>query len=140
MTTLAPGDARSRLEMAVELLAPGMARRLSRGHGVSDRPGQCAPVAPAAASEQIADDLSRVIDDLDAYTTLPRERRPAALMEIATAIKRLIPEVARLDRPARPMNVLDTARPVRKTSDRQRASQAATRRNHPRRVRSPGSN
>ena len=84
--------------------------------------GSVRRLRPVAASEQIADDLSRVIDELDAYTTLPLERRPAALTEIATAIKRLIPEVARLEAPARPMNVLDTARrPSRKTSDRPRA-------------------
>ena len=59
--------------------------------------GSVRRLRPVAASEQIADDLRRVIDDLDAYTTLPPERRPAALTEIATAIKRLIPEVARLD-------------------------------------------
>src|SRR5688572_15012123 len=119
MTTLAPGDARSRLEMAVELLRREWRDGCPAGMAYRTALGSVRRLRPVAASEQIAGDLSRVIEDLDAYTTLPPERRPAALTEIATAIKRLIPEVARLEAPARPMNVLDTARrPVRKTSDR----------------------
>src|ERR671916_163610 len=121
MTTLAPGDARSRLEMAVELLRREWRDGCPAGMAYQTALGSVRRLQPVAASEQIAGDLSRVIGDLDAYTTLPRERRPAALKEIATAIKRLIPEVARLERPARAMNVLDTARrPARKTSDRPR--------------------
>src|SRR5688572_18805924 len=117
---LAPGDARSRLEMAVELLRREWRDGCPAGMAYQTALGSVRRLRPVAASEQIADDLRRVIDDLDAYTTLPRDRRPAALMEIATAIKRLIPEVARLERPARAMNVLDTASPARKTSGRQR--------------------
>ena len=140
MTTLAPGDARSRLEMAVELLRREWRDGCPAGMAYQTALGSVRRLRPAAASEQIADDLRRVIDDLDAYTTLPRERRPAALMEIATAIKRLIPEVARLDRPARPMNVLDTARPARKTSDRQRVQSGREASQLPPPLRSPGSN
>src|SRR5688572_10655302 len=120
MTTLAPGAARSRLEMAVELLRREWRDGCPAGMAYQTALGSVRRLRPVAASEQIADDLSRVINDLDAYAAIPRERRPAALMEIAAAIKRLIPEVARLDRPTRPMNVLDTPRPVRKTSDRKR--------------------
>ena len=121
MTTLSPGDARSRLEMAVELLRREWRDGCPAGMAYRTALGSVRRLRPAAASEQIADDLSRVIDDLDAYTTLPPERRPAALTEIAAAIKRLIPEVARLEAPARPMNVMDSARrPARKTSDRPR--------------------
>ena len=119
--TLASGDARSRLETAVELLRREWRDGCPAGMAYQTAVGSVRRLLAAAASEQIADDMSRVIGDLDAYVTLPRERRPAALTEIAAAIKRLIPEVARLERPARPMNVLDTARrPARKTSDRQR--------------------
>src|SRR5215217_9013290 len=104
MTTLAPGDARSRLETAVELLRREWRDGCPAGMAYQTALGSVRRLRPAAASEQIANDLSRVINDLDVYSTLPRERRPAALMEIATAIKRLIPEVAKLERPARPMN------------------------------------
>src|SRR5215217_539989 len=118
MTTLSPGDARSRLEMAVELLRREWRDGCPAGMAYRTALGSVRRLRPAAASEQIADDLSRVIDDLDAYTTLPAERRPAALTEIAAAIKRLIPEVARLEAPARPKNVMDSARrTVRKSID-----------------------
>ena len=118
MTTLAPGDARSRLETAVDLLRREWRDGCPAGMAYQTALGSVRRLRPVAASEQIADDLSRVIDDLDAYTTLSPEHRPAALTKIATAIKRLIPEVARLDAPARPMNVLDTARrPARKSSN-----------------------
>src|ERR671916_1031311 len=121
MTTLAPGDARSRLEMAVDLLRREWRDGCPAGMAYQTALGSVRRLRPVAASEQIADDLSRVIDDLDAYTTLSPEHRPAALTEIAAAIKRLIPEVARLEAPARPMNVMDSARrPARKTSDRPR--------------------
>src|SRR5215210_3335331 len=121
MTTLPPGDARSRLEMAIELLRREWRDGCSAGMAYQTALGSVRRLRPTAASEQIADDLSRVIDHLDAYTTLPRERRPAALTEIAAAIKRLIPEVARLEAPARPMNVMDSARrPARKPNDRPR--------------------
>jgi ATP-dependent DNA helicase RecG len=121
MTTLAPGDARSRLEMAVELLRREWRNGCPAGMAYQTALGSVRRLPSVAASEQVADDLSRVINDLDVYATLPRERRPAALTEIATAIKRLIPEVAKLEKPARPMNVLDTARrPVPRTSERQR--------------------
>ena len=121
MTARAPGDARSRLEMAIQLLRREWSDGCPAGMAYQSAAGSVRRLRPIAASEQIADDLSRLIEDLDAYTTLPRERRPAALTEIATAIKRLIPEVARLEAPARAMNVLDTARrPAWKTSDRQR--------------------
>src|SRR5215211_1777715 len=121
MTTLLPGDARSRLEMAVVLLRREWRDGCPAGMAYQTALGSVRRLRPAAASEQIAHDLSRVIDDLNAYTALPPERRPAALTEIAAAIKRLIPEVARLETPARPMNVLDSARrPVRKTSGRPR--------------------
>src|SRR5215216_5663103 len=107
--------------MAVELLRREWRDGCPAGMAYQTAAGSVRRLRPIAASEQIAADLSRLIDDLDAYTTLPRERRPAALTEIATSIKRLIPEVARLEAPARPMNVLDTARrPARKTSDQQR--------------------
>src|SRR4051812_19869124 len=123
MTTLSPGDARSRLEMAVELLRREWRDGCPAGMAYRTALGSVRRLQPAAASEQIAVDLSRVIDDLDAYTTLPSERRQAALTEIAAAIKRLIPEVARLEAPARPMNVMDSARrPERKTSDRRRVA------------------
>src|ERR671913_1049969 len=121
MTSLAPGDARSRLEMAVELLRREGRDGCPAGMAYQTALGSVRRLRPVAATEQIADDLSRVIDDLDAYTTLSPDHRPAALTEVATAIKRLIPEVARLEAPARPMNVLDTARrPTRKSSDRPR--------------------
>src|SRR5215211_8845921 len=121
MTTLAPGDARSRLEMAVELLRREWRDGCPAGMAYQTALGSVRRLRPVAATEQIADDLSRVIDDLDGYMALPPDRRPAALTEIAAAIKRLIPEVARLEAPARPMNVLDSARrPARKTSDRPR--------------------
>ena len=122
MTSLAPGDARSRLEMAVELLRREWRDGCLAGMAYQTALGSVRRLRPVAASEQIADDLSRVIDGLEAYNTFPLERRPAALTEIATTIKRLIPEVARLEAPARPMNVLDTARrPSRKTSGQPRA-------------------
>ncbi len=60
-----------------------------------------------AATEQIARDLGDVIAGMDAYRSLPPELRPARLTEIATAIKRLIPQVAVLEAPARPMGTLD---------------------------------
>src|SRR5687768_1895560 len=110
MTTFAPGDARSRLEMAVDLLRREWRDGCPAGMAYQTALGSVRRLRPVASSEQIADDLSRVIDDLDAYTALSPEHRPAALTKIATAIKRLIPEVARLDAPARPMNVLDTVR------------------------------
>src|SRR5215207_1306258 len=110
MTTLAPGDARSRLEMAVELLRREWRDGCPAGMAYQTALGSVRRLRPVAASGQIADDLSRVIDGLDVYMALPAERRPAALTEIAAAIKRLIPEVARLEAPARPMNVMDSAR------------------------------
>src|SRR5215204_7740794 len=119
MSTLAPGDARSRLEMAVELLRREWRDGCPAGMAYQTALGSVRRLRPVAATEQIADDLRRVIDDLDGYMALPPERRPAALTEIAAAIKRLIPEVARFEAPARAMNVLDTARrPAWKTRDR----------------------
>ena len=121
VTTLSPGEARSRLEMAVELLRREWRAGCPAGMAYQTALGSVRRLRPVAATGQIADDLRHVIDDLDAYTTLPAERRPAALTEIAGAIKRLIPEVARLDAPTRPMNVMDSARrPARKTSERPR--------------------
>jgi ATP-dependent DNA helicase RecG len=118
MTTLSTGDARSRLEMAVELLRREWRDGCPAGMAYQTALGSVRRLRPVAATEQIADDLRRVIDDLDGYMALPPERRPAALTEIAAAIKRLIPEVARLEAPARPMNVMDSARrTVRKASD-----------------------
>src|SRR5829696_5197997 len=118
ITTLSPGDARSRLEMAVELLRREWRDGCPAGMAYQTALGSVRRLRPVAATEQIADDLRRVIDDLDAYMTLPPERRPAALTEIAAAIKRLIPEVASLEAPARPMNVLDTSRRAVRKSDR----------------------
>src|ERR671919_1713720 len=87
MNTLAPGDARSRLEMAVELLRREWRDGCPAGMAYQTALGSVRRLRLVAASEQIADDLSRGINDLDAYAAIPRERRPAALMEIAAAIK-----------------------------------------------------
>jgi hypothetical protein len=97
--TLAPGDACSWLEMAVELLRREWRNGCPAGMAYQTALGSVRRLPSVAASEQVADDLSRVINDLDVYATLPRERRPAALTEISAAIKRLIPEVARLEKP-----------------------------------------
>ena len=70
MTTLAPGDARSRLEMAVELLRREWRDGCPAGMAYQTALGSVRRLRPVAASEQIADDLSRIIEDLDAYTTL----------------------------------------------------------------------
>ena len=138
MTTLAPGDARSRLEMAVELLRREWRDGCPAGMAYQTAVGSVRRLRPAAASEQIADDLGHIIDDLDAYTGLPPERRQAALTKIAAAIKRLIPEVAKLEAPGRPMNVLDSARrPERKAETGSASSQVVMRRNHLRSRRSP---
>jgi hypothetical protein len=94
MTTLAPGDARSRLEMAVELLRREWRDGCPAGMAYQTALGSVRRLRPVAASEQIADDLSRVINELEAYATLPPDRRPAALTTIADAITRLIPLVA----------------------------------------------
>jgi restriction system protein len=109
MTTLTPRDARSRLETALEFLRREWRDGCRAGMPYQAALGSVRRLPAAAASEQIAADLSRVIDDLAAYTALPPERRPSALTEIAAAIKRLIPEVARLEATARPMNVMGTA-------------------------------
>src|SRR3954463_10095215 len=107
MTTLSPGDTRSRLEMAVELLRREWRDGCPAGMAYRTALGSVRRLRPAAASEQIADDLNRVIDELDAYTTLPPERRPAALTEIAAAIKRLIPEVTAPSIPKRGWMIKD---------------------------------
>ena len=72
-----------------------------------------------AASEQVASDFAAVLADLDAYRSLPQDRRPAKLTEIASALKRLIPQMAALETPARPMGTLDS-RPRRVASPTQR--------------------
>ena len=64
MTSLAPGDARSRLEMAVELLRREWRDGCPAGMAYQTALGSVRRLRPVAASEQIADDLSRVIDDL----------------------------------------------------------------------------
>ncbi|MBA3450658.1 MAG: ATP-dependent DNA helicase RecG, partial [Chloroflexia bacterium] len=63
-----------------------------------------------AATEQTAGDLVTLLAELDGYQALPAEQRPAVLTQIAGAIKRLIPQIAVLEEPARPMGTLDTPR------------------------------
>ena len=106
-TVLAPGDGRARLEMAVVLLRREWRDGCRAGMAFDTAAGSVRRLHEVAASEQIARDLAAVIADLDAYRSLPPDHRPTKLTEIATAIKRLIPQVAVLEAPARPMGTLE---------------------------------
>jgi hypothetical protein len=90
----ASDQARARLEMAVELLRREWRDGCHAGMAYQTATGSVRRLRSVAASEQIAADLSRVIDDLDAYPALPVEDRPAALTAIAEAINWLIIELA----------------------------------------------
>jgi ATP-dependent DNA helicase RecG len=108
--SLAPGDARARLENAVDLLRREWRGGFRAGNAYRTVLGSVRRLGQIAASEQTASDLSAVIADLEAYSALPAEARPAALTTIAASIKRLIPHMAALDAPARPMGALDSVR------------------------------
>ncbi len=122
LTTFAPGDARARLEMAVDLLRREWRDGFPAGMAYKTALGSVRRLRGVAASEQVASDLALVIADLEAYGTLPPQHRPAALTEIATVIKRLVPQFAALAAAARPMGTLETARrPTTRTAgDRRR--------------------
>src|SRR5687767_11889457 len=96
-TGLAPGDGRARLEMAVEYLRREWRDGCRAGMTFDTAYGSVGRLREFAATEQIARDLGDVIAGMDAYRLLPPELRPARLTEIATAIKRLIPQVAVLE-------------------------------------------
>jgi ATP-dependent DNA helicase RecG len=112
-TALAPGDGRARLETVVEMLRREWRGGCRAGNAFNAADASVRRLREVAASEQIARDLGDVIANLDQYRVLPEDRRPEKLTEIATAIKRLIPQVAALDAPARPMGTLNRA-PARK--------------------------
>ena len=122
VTAFAPGDARARLEIAVDLLRREWRDGCPAGMAYQTALGSVRRLRGVAASEQVAGDLAVVIANLEAYGTLPPEHRPAALTEIATVIKRLVPQFAVLAAPARPMGTLETARwPATRTAgDRRR--------------------
>jgi hypothetical protein len=63
----------------------------------------------AVASEQLARDLTGVIVDLEAYGTLPREHRTAALTKIATEVRRLIDQLSVHWSPGRSMPTLESS-------------------------------
>jgi ATP-dependent DNA helicase RecG len=118
------GDARARLETAIELLRREWRDGCRAGISYRTVVGSVRRLGPLAASEQTAADLAKVIADLEAYEALPREARPAALTAIATAIKRLVPQMAMLDAPARPMGALDSTRRPARPADRPRSPAA----------------
>ena len=124
--TLPPGEARARLESAIELLRREWRDGCRAGMAYQTALGSVRRLQAIAASEQIAGDLASVLTELDAYQTLPADRRPAALTAVAASVKRLIPRIAVLDAPARPMGVLDSARrPTRAAETRKSAAAGA---------------
>ncbi|MGH2614126.1 MAG: ATP-dependent DNA helicase RecG [Thermomicrobiales bacterium] len=112
--------------MAVEYLRREWRAGCPAGMAYETALGSVRRLQAVAASEQIASEFAQVIADMDAYRALPPDRRATALTKIATAIKRLIPHMAALAAPARPMGSLDSAqRPRRTANDRPRAAPPA---------------
>ncbi|MDQ3227092.1 MAG: ATP-dependent DNA helicase RecG [Chloroflexota bacterium] len=107
---LTAGEARARLELAVEFLRREWRDGWPAGMAYQTAVGSVRRLQAIAASEQIAADLATILADLDAYQTLPPERRPAALTRIAAGIKIVIPQVEFLQAPALPMGTLDSTR------------------------------
>ncbi len=114
--TLPSGEVRARLELAVELLRREWRDGCPAGMSYRTALGSVRRLQGLAASEQVAKDLANVLTDLDGYQTLPADQRPAVLTGIAAAIKRLVPQMAMLDAPARPMGALDSARRPSRTA------------------------
>ena len=104
--TLSAGDGRARLETAVELLRREWRGGCHAGMAFETAAGSVGRLRELAASEQMVSDFAAVMADIAAYRSLPQDARPARLAEIAAAIKRLIPQVAALQAPARPMGAL----------------------------------
>jgi ATP-dependent DNA helicase RecG len=105
---LAPGDGRARLETAVELLRREWRDGCRAGMAFETAAGSVRRLQAIAASEQMATDFAAVVADLEAYPSMPQDRRPAKLTEIAAGIKRLIPQVAAMSAPPRPMGALES--------------------------------
>lgn len=95
--SVSPGEARERLELAVDLLRREWRSGFDAGMPYRAALGSVRRLRGLAPTEQAAADLARVIDELDAYGALPREQRPDALRGIADSLKRLIPRMAARD-------------------------------------------
>jgi ATP-dependent DNA helicase RecG len=118
--THSPGEARERLTGAVDLLRREWRGGCKAGMAYHTALGSVRRLQRFAASEQVASDLSKVIADLDAYKTLSIDGRRVALPAIASALKRLMPQMAVIEAPSRPLGVLERAeRPTRQPKTRQ---------------------
>ncbi len=116
--THSPGEARERLNGAVDLLRREWRAGCQAGMAYETAFKSVRRLQRFAASEQVASDLSKVIAELDAYKTLSVDGRRAALPAIATALKRLMPQMAVIDAPSRPLGALDRAeRPARQRAE-----------------------
>ena len=107
--------------MAVDLLRREWRAGCPAGMAYQTALGSVRRLRGVAASEQVAGELAALIAELEEYGALQPQLRPAALTEIATVIKRLMPQFAVLAAPARPLGTLESARrPATKTADARR--------------------
>ena len=109
MTAAVPGDARARVDTAVEYLRREWRDGCQAGNTYQTALGSVRRLRDLAVSAQLAAELTAVTDDLEAYAVLPVVRRRAALQQIAAALKRLAPRLQQAAAPAPPLGTLESA-------------------------------
>lgn len=125
--TLAAGEGRERVEHALVMLRQEWRKGFPGGMSFTIATQSVRRLGIHAVSGQLADDLARVVALMDAYQAQPVVERKASLPVIADALKRLMPRLSALERPARQTGVLEApARPPRTAAPRRAAPESSS--------------